>query len=233
MQDLHCVPYCVATYAPIFTAFISPKTMTIKPLIINAFETALNKYLSLDEDVGIFLQPLAGKIIAVNIQPFNETIYLCPTSQGMQIIDFYEGDIDTTLTGTLAALGLMGLSSTPARSFFSGEVLIEGDLKIGQQFQKLFEQLDIDIEEQLSHITGDVIAHKIGNFFLSANQWQQESLETAQLNIREFLQDETQDLPPAPEINMLSENIDQLKEDCERLEARLKRLDTQLKEPQA
>ena len=207
--------------------------MTIKPLLIGTFETALNKYLSLDEDVAIFLQPLAGKIIAVNIQPFNETLYLCPTTQGIQIIDFYEGTIDTTLTGSLAALGLMGLSSTPARSFFSGEVLIEGDLKIGQQFQTLFEQLDIDLEEPLSQITGDVIAHKIGNFFRSANQWQQESLKTAQLNIREFLQDETQDLPPAPEVNMLSQDIDQLKEECDRLEARIKRLDTQLKEPQA
>ncbi|NOR80072.1 MAG: sterol-binding protein [Methyloprofundus sp.] len=207
--------------------------MTIKPLLISAFETALNKYLSLDEDVAIFLQPLTGKIIAVTIQPFNETLFLCPTSQGMQIIDFYEGTVDTTLTGSLAALGLMGLSSTPARSFFSGEVKIEGDLAIGHQFQKLFEQLDIDIEEQLSHVTGDVIAHKIGNFFRSANQWQQESLKTVQLNISEFLQDETQDLPPAPEVNMLSQQIDQLKEDFDRLEARTHRLYTQIKEQQA
>ena len=207
--------------------------MTIKPLFISAFEAALNKYLSLDEDVAIFLQPLTGKIIAVTIQPFNETIYLCPTTQGMQIIDFYEGTVDTTLTGSLAALGLMGLSSTPARSFFSGEVVIEGDLNIGHQFQKLFEQLDIDIEEQLSQVTGDVIAHKIGNFFRSANQWQQESFKTVQLNISEFLQDETQDLPPAPEVNMLSQQIDQLKEDFDRLEARTNRLHTQLKEQQA
>jgi len=207
--------------------------MTIKPLFISAFEAALNKYLSLDEDVAIFLQPLTGKIIAVTIQPFNETLFLCPTSQGMQIIDFYEGTVDTTLTGSLAALGLMGLSSTPARSFFSGEVKIEGDLAIGHQFQKLFEQLDIDIEEQLSHVTGDVIAHKIGNFFRSANQWQQESLKTVQLNISEFLQDETQDLPPAPEVNMLSQQIDQLKEDFDRLEARTNRLHTQIKEQQA
>ncbi len=47
--------------------------MTIKPLLISAFENALNKYLSLDEDVALFLQPLNGKIIAVTIQPFNET----------------------------------------------------------------------------------------------------------------------------------------------------------------
>jgi len=207
--------------------------MTIKPLLFSAFEAALNKYLSLDEDVTTFLQPLAGKIIAINIQPFDETFYLCPTEQNIQMIDYYEGSADTTLTGTLAAFGLMGASSTPARSFFSGEVLIEGDLSVGRQFQKLFEQLDIDIEEQLAHLTGDVIAHKVGHFFRKANQWNKENFNSLQLNVKEFLQDETQDLPPAPEVNILTQQIDQLKEDSERIEARINRLETHNKEQQA
>ena len=207
--------------------------MTIKPLLISAFETALNKYLSLDEDVAIFLKPLSGKIIAVTITPFNETLYLCPNTENIQIIDYYAGTIDTTLTGSLPAFGLMGLSSTPARSFFSGEVVIEGDLNIGHQFQKLFEQLDIDLEEQLSHVTGDIVAHKISHFFRNAKLWHQDNVQTAQLNIKEFLQDETQDLPPAPEVNILSQEVDQLKEDFDRLDARIKRLNTQLNEQQA
>jgi ubiquinone biosynthesis protein UbiJ len=209
------------------------KTMTIKPLLISAFEAALNKYLSLDEDVAIFLKPLQGKIIAVTITPFNETMYLCPNSENIQIIDYYLGNIDTTITGSLPALGLMGLSSTPARSFFSGEVSITGDLSVGHQFQSLFEQLDIDLEEQVSHVTGDVVAHKIGHFFRNASRWHQDNLQTAQLNIKEYLQDETQDLPPAPEVNILTQQVDQLKEDFDRLDARFKRLDAKLKEQQA
>lgn len=207
--------------------------MTIKPLLISAFETALNKYLSLDEDIALFLDPLASKVIAVTVLPFEETLYLCPTSHSIQILDTYEGTIDTTIKGTLPALGLMGLSSTPARSFFKGEVMIEGDLTIGHRFQKLFAQLDIDLEEQLSHFTGDVIAHKIGHFFRRANQWHQDNLGSLQLNISEFLQDETQDLPPAPEVNLLMHDIDQLKEDFDRLEARIKRLNILYKEQQA
>jgi len=200
---------------------------------MSTFETALNKYISLDEDIAIFLKPLIGKVIAVTILPFNETLYLCPNSKNIQIMDYYQGNIDTTLTGSLPALGLMGLSSTPARSFFSGEVAITGDLGVGHQFQRLFEQLDIDLEEQLSHFTGDVLAHKIGHFFRNATDWHQENLNTLQLNISEFLQDETQHLPPAPEVNILAQQIDQLKEDFDRLEARIKRLDTQLKAKQS
>jgi len=193
--------------------------MTIKPLLINAFETALNQYLSLDEDSGLFLQPLSGKVIAITLLPFNETIYLCPTANSIQIIDQYT-DADTTLKGSVPAFGFMGLSSTPARSFFSGEVSIEGDLNLGRQFQQLFNQLDIDLEEQLSHYTGDVIAHKVGNLFRGLHDWQQESTQTLKLNITEFLQDESQDVPPAPEINIFTQKVDDLKEDYDRLEAR-------------
>jgi len=204
--------------------------MTIKPILISAFETALNTYLNLDEELTLFLSPLAGKVIAVTITPFNETLYLCPTTEKIQILDTYLGECDTTLTGSLSAFGFMGLSSTPARSFFSGAITIEGDLNIGRQFQSLFEQLDIDIEEHVSHFTGDVIAHKLGYFFRSVNIWQQDNLKSTQLNITEFLQDETQDLPPDPEINLFSRQVAQLKEDFDRLDARITRLNQHLNE---
>lgn len=207
--------------------------MMITTLILNAFESALNKYLRLDEEVDLFLQPLAGKIIAVTLIPSNQTFYLCPTTHNIQIIDFYEGQVDTTLTGSIAALGLMGLSSTPARAFFSGEVNIEGDLTVGHQFQEVFKQLDIDLEEHLSHYAGDIVAHKVGQFFRTTHQWHQDNVNSLQLNIREFLQDETQDLPPAPEVNLLTEQVDQLKEDFDRLDARIVRLNNKLKEQQA
>jgi ubiquinone biosynthesis protein UbiJ len=205
--------------------------MTIKPLVMSALETALNKYISLDEDVSLFLKPLVGKVIAITITPFNETIYLCPSDNIIQFIDVYEETVDTTLTGSLSALGLMSLSNTPARSFFSGDVAITGDLAVGQQFQKLFDQLEIDLEEQVSKYTGDVVAHRVGNFFRSAHNWHQESINSIKLNVAEFLQDESKDLPPEPEINIFTQQVDQLKEDVERTEAKIQRLNDALKQP--
>jgi len=200
------------------------QTMTIKPLVMSAVESAINHYLSLDEDLPLFLKPLAGKVIAISITPFQETLYLCPNEHGLQIIDYYPDEADTTLTGSLAALGFMSLSATPARAFFSGDVTITGDLNTGKTFQQLFEKLDIDLEEPLSHLTGDVIAHQVGNLFRRAHSWNLETLNSVQLNITEFLQDETQDLPPEPEIAIFEQQVDQLKEDCERLEAHINRL---------
>lgn len=198
--------------------------MIIKPLLISSLELALNQYLSLDEDVSLFLTPIAGKVIAINIQPFNETIYLCPTADKIQVLENYLADVDATISGTLSALGLMGLSSTPMRSIFSGEVKIEGDTQIAHKFQQLFDKLDIDLEEKLSQFTGDIVAHKIGNFFRSGQKWTAESIETFKLNSKEFLQEETRDLPAGPEADILYNQIDEIRSDFDRLSARIEQL---------
>ncbi len=198
--------------------------MIIKPLLISSLELALNQYIALDEDVSLFLSPIAGKVIAINIQPFDETIYLCPTADKIQVLENYLADADASISGTLSALGLMGLSSTPMRSIFSGEVSIEGDTQIAHKFQQLFDKLDIDLEEKLSSFTGDVIAHKVGNFFRSSQQWTADSVETFKLNTKEFLQEESKDLPAGAEADILYSQIDDIRSDFDRLSARIEQL---------
>ena len=194
-------------------------------------ETALNQYLSLDEDVGLFLQPLAGKVIAIHVQSFGLTLFLCPTSDTIQVLDSYPDTPDTTLTGSAMALGLMGLSAKPMRSIFSGDVKIEGDTRTGRKFQELFDKLDVDLEEQLSHYTGDIIAHKIGRLFRAGQNWGKDSIETLKLNTAEFLQDETRDLPAPAEIDIFFRQVDDTRTAYDRLQSRINRLQQALQEP--
>ncbi|MFZ2725963.1 MAG: SCP2 sterol-binding domain-containing protein [Methylococcaceae bacterium] len=199
--------------------------MTIKPIIIAALETALNQYISLDDNVNSFLAPLNGKIIAITVTPFNETIYLCPNNHSIQCLDVYPKTADTQLTGSLFALGLMGLSSNPMNSLFSGEVLIEGDTQIGQQFQSLFKQLDINLEAKLARYTGNTIASGLGQLFRAGKEWGQESLETLRLNTSEFIQEETRDVPAFAEAEEFYNAVDELRLDFDRLQSRLERLE--------
>ena len=202
--------------------------MAIKSLLAGVLETTLNQYLSLDPDSRYFLEPLAGKVIAVTILPFNETIYLCPTTESIQCLDHFVSEPDTRLTGSIWALGLMGLNSKPMRSIFSGEVKIEGDMHTGRKFQELFDKLDIDLEEKLSHYTGDIIAHQIGRFFRAGQRWGKDSIETFRLNAAEFLQEETRDLPAAPEMDIFCRQVDELRSDFDRLSSRIERLNDAL-----
>jgi ubiquinone biosynthesis accessory factor UbiJ len=207
-----------------FTEVIK-SSMVLKPLLMSALETALNRYLAMDQNSGVFLAPLAGKVIAVTILPFNETIYLCPAPDSIQLLDSIPDQPDTHLTGSVFALGLMGLSSKPMRSIFSGEVKIEGDMNAGRKFQELFAKLDINLEQQLARYTGDTIAHNISQFFRAGQNWSKESIETFRLNTTEFLQEETRDLPSEPEVDIFYSQVDELRTGYDRLQSRVERLE--------
>ncbi len=196
--------------------------MLIKPLLTGLLETALNQYLALDEDAPVFLQPLSGKVIAINILPFDETLYLCPAEDRIQILEQYIGEVDTTISGSLTALGFS--LAAPDNASSETRIRIEGDTHTGHKFQQLFKQLDIDLEEKLANVTGDVLAHKIGQLFRSGRDWTRQSVETFRLNLEEFLQEETRDLPATAEAEIFYQQVDDLRNDVERLQSRIERL---------
>ncbi len=203
--------------------------MLIKPIFAGILEKALNQFLQMDQDIAFLLQPLAGKVVAIHIQPLAETLFLCPNNDNIQILEQYSGEPDTTLTGSISSLAMMGLSETPLQSFFSGAVAIEGDIETGEQFQALFKQLDIDPEETLSHFTGDIIAHKTANLVRSNLNWKKQALENFKLNLTEFLQEETRDLPSKPEVDLYLDQVDDIRSDLDRLQARIEQLNTSVK----
>ena len=115
------------------------------------------------------------------------------------------------------------------RSLFTGDVKISGDLAVGRNFQQLFKQLDPDIEERLSHYTGDVAAHQLGNVVRWSYHYKRDALKTLQLNVTEFLQDETQDTPSEPEVEVFLKQVDDLRSDLDRIVLRTIRLQNKFK----
>lgn len=202
--------------------------LQIKPLLISALESALNTYLRLDDRIEQLLAPMAGKVIAIHVTPFDETLYLCPGQQRLQFLENYHGDPDARLSGSLSALGLMGLSATPMRSLFKGEVRIDGDTQLAGRLQRLFEKLDINLQGRMAYFVGDDLAQRFGTLFRGSRDWSRQTLESFRLNLEEFLQEETRDLPAKAEAEVLFQHIDSCRDDLERLELRLSRLNDQL-----
>jgi len=201
---------------------------SVKSLFIATLETALNRYLTLDDHIEQYLTPMAGRVIAVHISSFDSGLYLCPTTQGIQILESYSGTVDATLSGSLSALGLMGLSATPMRSLFKGEVRIDGDSQLARSLQRLFEKLDINLEGKIARYTGDAFAQRLGKLFRGSRDWTQHSLTTFRMNLEEFLQEETRELPAKPEAEAFFRQIDTCRSDCDRLSARLDRLEASI-----
>ncbi len=204
--------------------------MLTHSLLISALESAINQTLSLDDHVTDYLTPLAGKVIAITLEPFNQTVYFCPTRDKIQCLDTFVGNVDASISGSLLALGLMGLTKNPLHSIYTGEVKIDGDLEVGRKLQRLFAQLDINVEKKLASYVGATFASGVGQLFRHSKHWTTEALETFKLNASEFLTEETRDLPAKPEADSFYRQVDTLRMDYDRLAARLTRLHSHLKE---
>jgi ubiquinone biosynthesis protein UbiJ len=118
----------------------------------------------------------------------------------------------------------MGVSERPGERLFKGDVQIDGDTELGQRFQDILRNMDIDWEERLSLILGDVAAHKLGNAVRGLFQWGRRGVASLQENLNEYITYETNSVPARFEVDNFNQDVDNLRDDTERLNARVQRL---------
>lgn len=198
--------------------------MTMRDASYEVLETAINQYLSLDPEIAGQLSSLHGKVIGIDLSGTPIIFFFIPDQNGqLQLLSQYEGQPDCLISGAPLNL-LRSTISDNTDSTFSGDVHIEGSSGVAQQFTTILKRIDIDWEEQLSRLTGDIIAHQVGNSFRAGSNWFSRNLESTGLNLQEYLQEEARMLPGALELDNFYQDVDQLRDDVERLAARVQRL---------
>jgi len=195
--------------------------MSLPQLIIATFETAFNQYLSLDPEALPKFEAMEGKIIAVDIQGINQSLYLFPSADGMMVMSDFDGEADTRLAGSPVALAKLSLLKNTAPVLFSGEVVISGDTRLGRQFKKILSQVDIDWEEILSQYTGDMVAHKAGNMVREFSGWFSRGKQSMYMDAGDYLTEESLMSPSKAEINRFIADVDKLRQGVDRLQARI------------
>jgi ubiquinone biosynthesis protein UbiJ len=201
--------------------------MQLPASAITGLEAVINRYLRLDPDIGPRLAALSGRCIAIELRGLDLTLFIFPNEHGIQLKDHIEGEADTVLRGTPLSMARLGLGGNTEKTLFSGEVVIEGDVETGQAFKSILDGLDIDWEEQLSRLTGDVIAHQLGNTARLGRRVFRHGLATLEKDLGEYLQEELRVLPSRIETENFSADVTHISMAVDRLTARLKRLQSQ------
>jgi len=197
--------------------------MSTAALFSAALESALDLYLKQDPDALQRCAALQDKVIAVNLTGTDFTLYFLPDTQGVKVLNRFEGEPDTLLRGTPGGFARLALESRED-ALFHGAVEIIGDTDTGQQFQDVLAGVDWDWEEQLSKFTGDMVAHQVGELVRKGQEWLGNSGDTLQQDISEYLQEEARLLPTRIELDEFLDGVDQLRTDTDRLAARVARL---------
>jgi len=203
--------------------------MMVLPLLATAaLEKALNHCLQMDPETLAQVTQLEGKVVALVIIGLGRSIYLVPTADGLRVQSVFEGEPDVSIKGGVFSLARLGLSENPASVFGDGVEMV-GDAQLGRKVQHILDSLDLDWEEQLSRLSGDVIAHQVGNTVRDLFSWGSKTAETLGRDVAEYFQEESRDLVVKPELDQFLDQVDVLRSDVDRLAQRVKRLQTQLK----
>jgi len=197
----------------------------ISTLLMPGVERALNAYVSQDESAHARVAALAGRVIALHLRGIPVRVHLCPQDDGrIQVVDAAGRTADACIEASPLSLLRLSLADDSSKLFFEGDVVITGDAALGQAFRDLLLAVDIDWEEELSRVTGDVIAHQVGNAARGGQRWSRNARHTLERDAAEYLQEESRLLVTREESGAFLDAVDRLREDVDRLAARVQRL---------
>ncbi len=199
----------------------------LQPFLVPVNHT-LNRLLRLDPASRERLRQLAGRRLAVVIE--DSPIRLAATfdSEGLALAAWPEGEAaDAVVRGS--AVSLLALVRDPHDG--GDRVSFNGDLGFVRDVRRLLASLDIEWEEQLAGIVGTKTARRLGATGRRFRTWADESRQSMESGMAEYLTEESRLLPTRAEAGIFLSAVDRLREDADRLAARLQRLEARLRSP--
>ena len=201
-------------------------SMKLPAPFLSAVETAINAWLKLDDEALPRFAELDGKIIRLHITGFDLNLYFFPSASGIQVLGNYPseedgGIVDSTIHGSPMALIRLGTSSNAGETMLKSDVEIDGDMRVAEKFSAILKEVDIDWEELLSKLVGDIIAHQAGQVARDATSWFKETAEAMKLNTAEYISEESKLSPTDAEVRDHIDQVDDVHMGVDRLAARI------------
>lgn len=169
-------------------------------------------------------QQLAGTTVAVRVRDTALAMFFTIGDSAIALSTDMDAEPDVVITGSLLTLARMA-GSSGGQAIRDGALELTGDIETAQSFQTLLGFAAPDVEEELSGVLGDVAAHRLGEITRGVRNWAHEARSTMTSNVREYLQEESRDIPSRYEADRFASAVDSLRDDVDRLAARVNRLE--------
>jgi ubiquinone biosynthesis protein UbiJ len=167
------------------------------------------------------LKPFSGRAVEIRCPPFPD-LRLTITASGL--FDWARAEAASALVVRLkpGALPLLLARDQSARS----QIEIEGSADLASAVDHLVRDLSWDIEEDLSAVLGDVLAHRLASGGKAFAAWQREALLRLAENLAEYWTEERPLLVRPRDAEKLGRELGALQDEVARLEQRIERLES-------
>ncbi|SBT12582.1 ubiquinone biosynthesis accessory factor UbiJ [Vibrio celticus] len=197
--------------------------MPFDPLVTAVIETSLNTFVNDDPALVRRLSRLKGQIIQVNLKELNKTLTFV-FSQQIDVLSEYEGQPDCYLSLNLSVLPELREQSNITKLIKQDKLILEGDIQLAQKFAQLMTDCKPDLEEWLSRVTGDVVAHTLVQGVKNVGGFVAKQATKHQNHVAQVLTEEWKIAPAPLEIAYFCDQVDDVKSSVARLEAKLNAL---------
>lgn len=136
----------------------------------------------------------------------------------------HEGAVDARLSGSARALAALLTASEPRLALHDPELTLTGSTELAEGIQRLFRDLDIDWEDRLAPVLGDIAAHQLGQWLRGARAQARETGQRLEMMVQDYLQEEADWLVGRARFTAFRDRVDALRLRLDRLEARTREL---------
>lgn len=194
--------------------------MPFEPLVTAVIEGALNTLINDNPDSLKRLTRLKGRTIQLHLKELNKTLTFV-FSQQVDVLAHYDATPDCYLSVQLAVLPELKDQANITQLIKQDKLVLKGDIQLAQKFAQLISECKPNVEEWLSRVTGDVVAHSTVHSMKALTQTMASHARKYQRHIGQVITEEWRLAPTSLEIAHYCDQVDQVKSQAARIEAKL------------
>ena len=135
--------------------------MPFKPLVTAGIERLLNTFLYRSPALKTARSRLLGKVLRVEVKGFSTSLILVFSARQVDVLGEWAGDADCTVIAYASVLPKLRDRQQLAALIRSGELEVQGDIQVVQNFVALADLAEFDPAELLAPYTRDIAAEGI------------------------------------------------------------------------
>lgn len=185
--------------------------------LLPTLENIINCALKHDPDARAKIATLKNQLIKIDCTDWKIVFYIVPDDAGLQFHHNYSGAVNTELKGTLNNFLRIFIKGADTKTLFQYPIEINGNTHNIEILRDAFKNIDLDLEEKLSSILGDGLAHHLFFQLAETKKAIKNTKKKLRIQTKEYIHFEAKHLVSKKQAEQFYTNVATLRDDVERL----------------
>ncbi len=196
------------------------------PIAIRPVEELLNRVLAKDSYLQSHIKTFLGKSLQISVHPPGVTVTVLFEQDRIRLLsspaELVNIEITASIRGNVSELLPLLIEKPDRKPLSNPAITVTGDVNFIQDIYASLHDLDIDWEDYLAPMLGNLITNELSRFGKDLQEWTQQVSSNMRRNVEEYLKEEERIFPKKEQLKDFNEELDRLKLKIDRVKAKFK-----------